>query len=319
MILIISSYIDPHVEVVANELRSLGAEYTRIDLGAFFHDFEIDYSLINGNIEFTIHNKHTGRTFSRQDISGVWWRRIASIYEDSAPVSECNADARETANFIKNLLESLPDSYFPLGHPYNIRKAENKPLQLSIASRVGFDIPTICFSNSLVTLNSHIAPERDYVVKSLFLHLATRGNEELSFYAMAFPGSDLRQRIGENKEGACFLQDRIHRQYDVRLNVLPHAMIGAKINLDTLPPGEVDWRPTTMDHRHEIIDPPSEIANKCRAMLSELSTPWGAFDFIVDNAGKWWFLEVNPNGQWLWIQQKIGVNLAQHFAYELVK
>lgn len=99
--------------------------------------------------------------------------------------------------------------------------------------------------------------------------------------------------------------------------MLPHATVGAKIHLDALPPGEVDWRPTTMDHLHEIIEPPPDIEEKCRAMLTELGIPWGAFDFIVDDSGKWWFLECNPNGQWLWIQQKTGENLAQHFAREL--
>jgi hypothetical protein len=314
MILIVSSYIDPHVEVVGDELQKLGLEYMRIDLGAFFRDFDIDYRLIGGNIDFTARNRHTGKAFSRQDISGVWWRRIASIYEDSAPVSESNADARETGNFIKNLIESFPDSYFPLGHPRHIRPAENKLLQMDIASRIGFYMPATCFSNSLTMLNTYIRTEREYVVKSMSLHSAMKDGDELSFYTMAFSGDDLRERIGENKEGACFVQDRIHRRYDVRLNVLPHVSVGAKINLDNLPAGEVDWRPTTMDHVHEIIEPPSDIEAKCRTMLAELDIPWGAFDFIVDDAGRWWFLEVNPNGQWLWIQQKTGANLARHFA-----
>jgi len=317
MILIVSSYIDPHVEVVGDELKKLGVEYTRIDLGAFFSDFDIDYGLNDDRIEFAIRNRHTGKTFTREDISCVWWRRIASIYDNASRVSETNADARETGYFIKDLIESFPDNYFPLGHPRHIRRAENKLLQLNIASKVGFGIPAVCFSNSLASLGKHVQPNGEYVVKSLALHSAVKEDEEFSFYAMAFSGDALQQRIRENKEGACFLQDRIHRRFDVRLNVLPHATVGARINLDALPPGEVDWRPTTMDHQHDIIEPAPNIENKCRAMLAELSIPWGAFDFIVDEAGKWWFLECNPNGQWLWIQQKTGANLAGFFANEL--
>jgi hypothetical protein len=319
MLLIVSSYIDPHVEVVGLELQNIGVEYTRIDLGAFFHDFDIDYCLQHGLIQFTVRNRYTHKAFTRRDISGVWWRRIASIYDRPAQISEKDADAQETGDFIKNLIESLPDCYFPLGHPSHIRRAENKPLQLDIASRVGFDIPGIRFSNSLTTLHSHILPGEDYVVKSLSLHSAISEGKDLSFYAMAFSGDELRQRIRGNEEGACFVQDRIHRRFDVRLNVLPHVAVGAKINLDALPPGEVDWRPTTMDHEHELIDPPPDIETKCRAMLTQLNVPWGAFDFIVDETGKWWFLECNPNGQWLWIQQKTGANLARHFANELAQ
>lgn len=317
MILIVSSYIDPHVEVVGDELRKLGLDYVRVDLGAFFQDFDIDYRLSGDNIAFTVQNRHTGKAFTSQDISGVWWRRIASIYDDAARVNEANADARETGYFIKDLIESFPDSYFPLGHPRHIRRAENKLLQLNIAAKLGFDIPAVCFSNAVAILDNYVRPSMDYVVKSLSLHSAVKQGEEMSFYASAFSGEDIRRRIKESKEGACFLQDRIHRRYDVRLNVLPHVAVGAKINLATLPSGEVDWRPTTMDHVHEIIDAPPDIEAKCRAMLSGLSIPWGAFDFIVDDNGKWWFLECNPNGQWLWIQQKTGANLARHFANEL--
>jgi len=96
--------------------------------------------------------------------------------------------------------------------------------------------------------------------------------------------------------------------------MLPNATIGTKIYVNDLPSGEVDWRPTTMERRHEPVEIPDHIETKCRKFLFNLHIPAGAFDFIVDDAGKWWFLECNPAGQWLWIQQKTGQNIARYFA-----
>ena len=51
--------------------------------------------------------------------------------------------------------------------------------------------------------------------------------------------------------------------------------------------------------------------------LKWMGLNFGAFDFSVDKKGHWYFLECNPNGQWLWIEIKTGLNLAQTFAEHL--
>ncbi len=40
--------------------------------------------------------------------------------------------------------------------------------------------------------------------------------------------------------------------------------------------------------------------------MGELDLRYGALDFVVDRYDRWWFLEVNPNGQWLWLEQATG-------------
>jgi hypothetical protein len=42
-----------------------------------------------------------------------------------------------------------------------------------------------------------------------------------------------------------------------------------------------------------------------------------ALDFAVDGAGRWWFLEINPNGQWLWIEHATGLPIAAAVAAAL--
>jgi acetyl/propionyl-CoA carboxylase alpha subunit len=45
---------------------------------------------------------------------------------------------------------------------------------------------------------------------------------------------------------------------------------------------------------------------------------FGALDFIVDPEGNWWFLEVNPSGQWLWIETLTGLDISGEIAQWLI-
>ena len=42
-------------------------------------------------------------------------------------------------------------------------------------------------------------------------------------------------------------------------------------------------------------------------------------DFIVDESGKWIFLEVNPNGQWLWLEQILQIDISKYIVNFLIE
>jgi hypothetical protein len=48
--------------------------------------------------------------------------------------------------------------------------------------------------------------------------------------------------------------------------------------------------------------------------MCSLELTFGALDFAVDAAGSWWFYEINPNGQWLWIERQTGLPIAASLA-----
>ena len=53
-------------------------------------------------------------------------------------------------------------------------------------------------------------------------------------------------------------------------------------------------------------------------MMDDFSLNFGAFDFIVTPDDEWIFLEINPNGQWLWLEQKLGINISKKIVEYLV-
>jgi hypothetical protein len=49
-----------------------------------------------------------------------------------------------------------------------------------------------------------------------------------------------------------------------------------------------------------IITPP-EVEKSILAFAAKSGIACGSFDFAIDNQDRWWFLEVNEGGQFLWL------------------
>ena len=53
---------------------------------------------------------------------------------------------------------------------------------------------------------------------------------------------------------------------------------------------------------YERIDPPDNVTQSIFNFMDCLELHFGAFDFSLSTKGDWIFLEVNPNGQFGWLE-----------------
>ncbi len=53
--------------------------------------------------------------------------------------------------------------------------------------------------------------------------------------------------------------------------------------------------------------------------MNYFNIEFGAFDFIVTKSNVWVFLEINPNGQWLWLEQKLNLSISDEILKLLLK
>jgi hypothetical protein len=75
----------------------------------------------------------------------------------------------------------------------------------------------------------------------------------------------------------------------------------------------------SMTLKHSAIDTPAIVTQRIRQYLKEMNLTSGSFDFGVTTEGEWVFFECNPNGQWLWLELKTGIELARDVAAVLVE
>jgi glutathione synthase/RimK-type ligase-like ATP-grasp enzyme len=70
---------------------------------------------------------------------------------------------------------------------------------------------------------------------------------------------------------------------------------------------------------HKLVELPREVSEKLKKMLSIMGLNFGAFDLIKDETGTYYFIEVNPNGQYFWIELITGAPLTESMASLIIR
>lgn len=87
----------------------------------------------------------------------------------------------------------------------------------------------------------------------------------------------------------------------------------------TADPPLLDWRYDYGRLSYTIETLPERHAGLLRGFLRRFGLAPGCFDLAVRTSGELVFLECNPNGQWAWIEEHTGLEMAAAFAGLLEK
>jgi glutathione synthase/RimK-type ligase-like ATP-grasp enzyme len=79
-----------------------------------------------------------------------------------------------------------------------------------------------------------------------------------------------------------------------------------------------DWRKYDFDRvRHEQFDLPIQVKEKLLFFMKACKIHFGAIDMILTPAGEYYFLEVNPSGQYGWIESLTAMPISRAIAETL--
>jgi glutathione synthase/RimK-type ligase-like ATP-grasp enzyme len=99
-------------------------------------------------------------------------------------------------------------------------------------------------------------------------------------------------------------QKFVAKSYEVRATVVGSRIFSGKIDSQTSAETRIDWRHKPFDMEEEPITLPPDVETKIHALKQAFGLIYGAFDFIVTPEGRHVFLDVNPAGQYLWVEAK---------------
>ncbi len=262
------------------------------------------------------------RIIYSEEISSIWYRRP----KKSAFYQEINKEhfpyVQEDSWFFTNgLLELVGDSTVWISHPENIRKAENKIFQLKIALRCNLKIPNTVIGNSPDEVK-----QMDEVYKNnnnrLIVKPLRHGRFGLKEATKIFHTSVFPAVWTEGEITACpiIVQERIPKKRDIRVTIIGDQIFSVGINtVGFSDKTQLDWRRAIDEVEYDEIILPDTISNKLIDMLKIMGLSFGAFDLIETPDGEFLFLEINPNGQWAWIEQKTGLPMREAFINVLTK
>ncbi|MBH1935543.1 hypothetical protein I5Q34_14895 [Streptomyces sp. AV19] len=81
----------------------------------------------------------------------------------------------------------------------------------------------------------------------------------------------------------------------------------------------LDWREDYDVLFYSVIDLPSRLEKALTAYLGHFEPASGSFDLCIDRQGDFHWLELNPNGQWGWLEEQTGLELSAAFADLLMR
>lgn len=327
MILIVTNKEDIHPTPVIEHLERMGIPFFRLNTESLLSDYDFEWTCHpKAGSDFRIRNIHTGLEVYGHEVGSVWERRPLVPSElRFSNIDQINShNLKEAHGFLSFLLYYLGDKYC-LGHHLYDRSSASKMLQLKLARDLGMAIPDTCFSNNKAAIETFATKHPIICIKSI-------DNDNIWFeddlreyvlYAQAVKSEDLL-RLPEDAfaQTVSYLQEYVEKDYELRITVVGDNVFACKIDSQQMDEasGQIDWR-QGLDYglKHTEYTPPDFIAAFCRVFLQKLHLNFGCFDFIVTPEGGYVFLECNPNGQWLWIEQETGMGISLCITDTLVR
>lgn len=176
----------------------------------------------------------------------------------------------------------------------SIGSVENKAVQYRLASRAGCPVP-----DWLVTTDPQRAPDTgDWVAKPL-----GPGYYQAEDGPRVVPVSRYRPEQRRELEGAAFLlQRRIEANLHARVVTVRGRALSATLPGSGLP---LDWRQEPNAHTSFIPYEDQSLSRLALLAASACGVRYSSQDWIRDPAGQWWFVDLNPGGQWLFLPDPV--------------
>lgn len=310
-VLVIAQAEDVHTRAVVKEVENLGREVVTADLSHFPQRsaLSVRYTCC-GHTRFML--DINGRKHDLAEFGSVWWRRPqpSDISSDLRTDTHRSFAANECAEALAGVWYSL-DAFW-VNDPAKDHVAHRKVMQLRLAQKIGFDVPDTLISNDPAEAKHFIDSHgyRDVVYK------AFSATEEAWRETRRFRPEEL-ELLDQVKYAPVIFQEYIDAVYDIRITLVGDEIFAAAIHSQqTSYP--TDFRMDMGNAKITPVELPDAVQERLRQYRRALGLQYGAVDMRLRADGRYVFLEINPAGQWLFIEEATKQPIAAALARLLV-
>lgn len=310
MILILSES-DATVTWVERSLRNRGSAYALLDPA----DLAKDGGSVVANVGpdgFRCELTTSAASVDLASIQAVWVRRPRRV---EAHPSVTDAFFRpHTSETWQRVLEDLyraTDCRWLPGRPCELRRADSKLHQLRTAQRFGFDIPdTLVTSDRNAIFDFHRKHDGKIISKMAASFSVPKPAPPFGRFTERVMRSDLAYVATSAHLGLCLFQPEIPKRLELRVTVVGERVFAVGIESQANRRTSLDWRHYDLAHTpHGAYALPAEVEARCVAVTKALGLTYGAIDIIVTPDDRYVFLELNANGQFLWLEEATGLRI----------
>ena len=261
--------------------------------------------MISGNVEFKYNPKKKQDSFFQQnekkiylkDIKIAWFRKFGFLktYEDYF------GNKNDLVKYLYSefavlrtiILDLLNDKEWL----FNKNNMPSKLKVLEVANQCELNIPETIITSTKKELKIFFDSSQNAIIsKSL------GEGKNLEFEGEIFPF--FTQKIEsidtvEDKFSPSFFQKYIDKEYELRIFYIDGEFYSMVIFSQNNPKTVNDFRNYDMENpnRYEPYELPKTIEHKLNKMMNKLGLNTGSIDMIKSISGEYYFLEVNPSGQ----------------------
>jgi len=295
-VLLIPARFDPAADLLLAELRRRGAPCVRWNT----HEFPLESSLnYRASSEgFGVDVLTDGRKIDLSTVGSIWWQWDVPCGFPPELQGEERRFAEAESHLAINALMTIGD-YFWINFPARENLAKSKPAQLFVARKLGMEIPETLVSNDPDEVRLFIA----------------KSNAEIVYKGLSqphmVPGTALFTGLLRQETLASLdlirltpgiFQERVEKAYELRVTVVGSQIFAVKIDSQKNRDAQLDWRRALHDVGYASVELPRAVEEKILAFMRAFGLFYGAFDFIVTPDSRHVFLEVNPSGQYMWLE-----------------
>lgn len=300
-----------NIDLFFEYLTSKNIPYFRLNSDKLNHAQKI--SISQNSFELT---DESGNRLKSEDVKSVWHRkswRIDTPEELDEEYKKIFIQEYSTLRY--NLFTAL--ERVPWINPLEIENKidGNKMLQLNIAEKNGLIVPETLFSNDAEAITAFFYAHCNGKMVAKLHGVISKSMGGENFLSTHIIDEDSLENIADIEYCPMIFQPYIEKEYELRIVYLDGEFFTGKINNSE----NTDWRIAKGNYFWSDYDLPENIKSGLTGMMKEMGLYLGAIDMIRGKDGKYYFLEVNPQGEWGMLQKDLNFPIAQRIADNLIK
>lgn len=313
MILLLTSSNEVTAAALHAELIAMGETALRINVDAFATEFDV--ALDGPPDGWSIVPRSGGMAVATRDVSAVWCRGLGALVD--LPEIDPRASLFIRSEWTRALEAWLYALRCRWVNDFRVsRMATNRVRQMALAHDLGLSVPNW----SVLTRREDIARFVDdrqatWVIKQI----NEGGSKECGdFVTFTQPVTEpLRVLANDIGKVPVLIQEAVRSRVAVRAYVIGERCLSAAATLDLERLGGLDSRLAGSDAYYCPCELPADVERGLVCLTHAMGLRYGAADLLVSDDGKFCFLELNPSGQWGWIELESMLQITRALAEEL--
>ncbi len=262
-----------------------------------------------------------GDALDLRDVSAVWYRRtrVGGSLPRDMDKQFFEASVKESKAVALGMIAGL--DVFHMDRAVRIRHAANKQLQLQLAARLGLDVPKTLISNDPEAVRRFAASCASGMVTKMLSSFAIfdeEGREQVVFTSPVAE-SDL-DHLDTLKYCPMTFQEKVLKALELRVTIVGDSVFCASIDPHATARAGDDWRRDGVElvDQWQHHDLPTDVSTRLVKLVDQLQLNYSAIDVIVTPDGRHVFLELNPVGEYFWLEHWPGLPISAAIADTLL-